>query len=51
MKIVGCITVEELNARKGGNTFEGDVLVVYKVKKTQEVLWADLTDDSNNECQ
>ena len=43
------ITIEDLNARKSGNTFEGNVLVVYKVVLdrsigTREVLHADLTD-------
>ena len=49
MKSVGCISIEDLNERKIGNTFEGDVLVVYKsnldkINKTREVLRADLTD-------
>ena len=43
------ISIEDLNARKIGNTFEGDILVVYiatldRENKTREVLRADLTD-------
>ncbi|XP_057822077.1 uncharacterized protein LOC131034564 [Cryptomeria japonica] len=48
-KTQNCMSIEELNARKAGNMFDGDVLVVYKatldkVNKTREVLRADLTD-------
>ncbi|XP_057852675.2 uncharacterized protein LOC131062948 [Cryptomeria japonica] len=43
------ISIEDLNARKAGNIFEGDVLIVYKatldkVNKSRPVLLADLTD-------
>lgn len=43
------ITIEDLNAKKSGNTFEGNVLVMYKVildrsTRTREVLRVDLTD-------
>ena len=43
------ISIEDLNARKIGNTFEGDLLVVYittldRENKTWEVLHVDLTD-------
>lgn len=30
MKTPNCILIEDLNARKNENMFEGDVLVVYK---------------------
>ncbi|XP_059067636.1 uncharacterized protein LOC131858419 [Cryptomeria japonica] len=43
------LSIDDLNARKTGNNFQGDVLVVYKatldkVKKTREDLRVDLTD-------
>lgn len=43
------ISIEDLNARKEGNTFEGDILIVYiaildRDNKTREVLRANLTD-------
>lgn len=49
VKTTGTISIEELNKRKTGKTFEGDVLVVYKymldkINKTREVLHADVTD-------
>ena len=42
-------TIEDLNANKSANTFQGNVLVVYKVvldrtTGTREILCADLTD-------
>lgn len=51
LKIKGqnSISIEKLSARKVGNTFEGDVLIVYKatldkVNKSREVLRVNLTD-------
>ena len=49
VKSTSPITIEQLNARMVGTTFEGDVLIVYKVnlgkiKKPCEVLRADLID-------
>ncbi|XP_059070801.1 uncharacterized protein LOC131860407 [Cryptomeria japonica] len=43
------LSIDDLNARKAGNNFQGDVLVIYKatldkVNKTREVLRAYLTD-------
>ena len=48
VKTTGTTSIEELNERKIGKIFEGDVLVLYKyvldkVNKTREVLHADVT--------
>ena len=42
------ISIEDLNARKIGNTFEGDILIIYiatldRENKMREVLHVDLT--------
>ena len=49
VKTTGNTSIEELNERKTGKTFEGDVLVVYKyildkINKTREVLRTDVID-------
>ena len=43
------VSIKQLNAKRAGDTFQGDVLVVYKAtldkaNKTWEMLRADLTD-------
>ena len=49
MKKPRIVSIEQLNARRAGDTFQGDVLVVYKAtldkaNKTREMLCANLID-------